>query len=98
MPPHHTVGAKRCDIVVVCVDIPRFSTHRESTPPVETHSEHLTIRHATLRIFQVTQLPPSRAAKNAIFASGKIFSVVSLRIFGRIPNFKDNFVVGDFRN
>ena len=40
----------------------------------------------------------SCAAKNAFFVFGKIFSVVSLRIFGRIPDFKDNFLMGDFRN
>ena len=40
----------------------------------------------------------SRVAKNAFFVSGKIFSVVSIRIFGRIPDLKDDFLMGDFRN
>ena len=48
--------------------------------------------------FNINMLVSSSAAKNAFFASGKIFSVLCMAIFGRIPDFKDNFLIGDFRN
>ena len=46
----------------------------------------------------ILKLVSSGAAKNALFVSGKIFSVVSMRIFGSIPDFKDNFLMGEIRN
>ena len=51
-----------------------------------------------MRLREGAHLVSPRATKNAFFVSGKIFSVVSMRIFGRIPDFTDNFLEGDFRN